>query len=181
MASDIVLAEAGSAVSEHANGMPQLDFSTYPNQWFWLIIMLISLYLILSRIALPRIASVLGERQGAISHDIEQAEELKQKALEAEEVYTKALAEARAEAGRIVAEAKAEIQRDLDVAIAQADAEISAKSAESEAAIGEIRKGALKAVEAVAKETAGEIVNMILPGSGDAKAVNAAVAAKLKG
>jgi len=181
MASDILLEKVGGAVSEHADGMPQLDFSTYPNQWFWLIVMLISLYLILSRIALPRIASVLGERQGAISHDIEQAEALKQKAVEAEAIYTKALAEARAEAGRIVAEAKAEIQQDLDVAIAKADAEIAAKTSESEVAIAEIRKGALKAVETVAKETAGEIVNMILPGSGDAKAVNAAVAAKQKG
>ena len=40
-------------------GMPQLDFSSWPNQIFWLVITLVAIYLILSRVALPRIASVL--------------------------------------------------------------------------------------------------------------------------
>jgi len=181
MASETALAEAGHAASEHAEGMPQLDFSTFPNQWFWLIVTLVVLYLVLSRVALPRIASVLGERQGVISNDIEQAELLKQRAVEAEEVYVKALADARAEAGRIVAEAKAEIQIDLKVAIQQADAEIAAKSAESEKAIAEIRKGAVKAVAEVATATTGEIVKAVMPGVGDDKEIAAAVAAKMKG
>ncbi len=181
MASETELAEAGHAVSEHAEGMPQLDFATFPNQWFWLIITLVVLYLVLSRIALPRIASVLGERQGVISSDIEQAENLKLRATQAEEAYVKALADARAEAGRIVAEAKAEIQTDLNIAIEQADAEIAAKTAESEKAIAEIRKGAVKAVAEVATDTTGEIVKAIMPGAGDGKTIAAAVAARMKG
>ncbi|MEP6064987.1 MAG: F0F1 ATP synthase subunit B', partial [Paracoccaceae bacterium] len=69
---------------------------------------------------------------------------------------------------------------DLDVAIAKADAEIAAKAAESEGAIAEIRAGAVDAVKAVAKDTAGEIV-AALGGKADAKAVTAAVTARMKG
>ncbi|MGB1643236.1 MAG: F0F1 ATP synthase subunit B', partial [Paracoccaceae bacterium] len=45
-------------------GMPQLDFSTFGNQIFWLVVTLVVIYLILSRVALPRIAGVLAERSG---------------------------------------------------------------------------------------------------------------------
>ncbi len=172
--------ETTDAAAASAPGMPQLDFSTFPNQIFWLVLTLIAIYMILSRVALPRIGAVLAERQGTITNDIAKAEELKQQAVEAEDAYNRALAEARAEAQRIAAEARAEIQADLDVAIAKADAEIAAKAAESEKAIAEIRAGALESVKAVAKETAGEIVTA-LGGSSDAASIAKAVDARVKG
>lgn len=171
-----------SCVDSHGSaiGMPQLCFEWFPNQIFWLVLTLVVIFLVLSRIALPRIASVLAERQGTITNDLAAAENLKLKAVEAEEAYNKALADARAEAQNIVAQAKADIQADLDVATAKADAEIAAKAAESEKAIAEIRDGALKSVEEVAKDTAAEIV-AALGGKANAKDVGAAVAARLKG
>ena len=81
---------------------------------------------------------------------------------------------------KIVAAAKAEIQKDLDAATAQADAEISARAAESEKSIAAIRDGAAQAVTEVARDTAAELV-AALGGSVDAKAVSAAVTARLKG
>ena len=175
MATETHGAEAASAA-----GMPQLEFSTWGNQIFWLVLALLATYFILSRIALPRISAILAERQGTITNDIAAAEDLKVKAQEAEAAYDKALLDARAEAQRIVAEAKAEIQGDLDAAIAKADAEIAAKAAESEKAIAEIRASAMENVKTVAKDTAKEIV-AALGGKADAKAVNAAVDARLKG
>ena len=161
-------------------GMPQLDFTTFGNQIFWLMVTLVVIYFVLSRIALPRIAAVLAERQGTITNDLAAAEDLKVKAVEAEEAYNKALADARAEAQNIVAEAKAEIKADLDDATAKADAEISAKAAESEKKIAEIRAGALESVKDVAKDTAKEIV-AAMGGKADAKSVTAAVTTRMKG
>ena len=163
-----------------AVGMPQLDFSTWPNQIFWLLVTLVAIYLLLSRIALPRIGAVLADRKGAITNDLAAAEELKQKALKAEKAYNEALAQARTDAAKIVAEARAGIQKDLDAALAKADAQIAAKSAESEGRIAEIREGALAAVTEVAKDTAREIVTA-LGGKADARSVAAAVTARLKG
>ena len=167
-------------VEKAKGGMPQLDFATFPNQIFWLTVTLVVIYLVLSRIALPRISAVLAERSGTITNDIAAAEELKQKAVEAEVAYQQALTDARAQAGAIVAEAKAEIQADLDVEIKKADAQIAAKAAESEKAIAEIRDGAVKSVTQVAKDTAKELV-AAMGGSADAKTITAAVAARMKG
>jgi F-type H+-transporting ATPase subunit b len=165
---------------EAATGLPQLDFSTFPNQIFWLVVTLVVIYLILTRVALPRIATVLAERQGTITNDIAAAEELKLKAQEAEATYQKALAEARSEAQNISAAARAEIQAELDVAMAKANAEIAARSSESEARIAEIRDGAMDAVKEVARDTAKEVV-AALGGKADARSVTAAVNARIKG
>jgi len=167
--------------TEHAQGMPQLDFSTFPNQIFWLVVTLIVIYLLMSRVALPRIASVLTERHGAIQSDLDKADEMKAKAVEAETAYKQALVDARAEAQSIVAHARAEIQKDLDVAMLKADAEIAVKTEESAAAIKEISANAVAAIKVVANDTAKEIVKTMMPGAGDAKAVKAAVTARLKG
>jgi F-type H+-transporting ATPase subunit b len=167
--------EAGQAV-----GMPQLDFSTWPNQIFWLLVTLVVIYLVLSKIALPRIGAVLADRKSTITNDLAAAEELKQRAVDAEKAYNDALASARTEAAKIVAQAKAEIQKDLDAATARADVEIAAKTAESEKSIAEIRNGAAAAVAEVAKDVAAELV-AALGAKADAKTVTAAVTARLKG
>ncbi len=169
------VSEAGRAI-----GMPQLCGEWVPNQIFWLLVTLVVIYLVLSKIALPRIAAVLADRKGTITNDLAAAEELKQKAVAAEKAYNDALANARTEAAKIVAQAKAEIQKDLDAATAKADAEIAAKAAESERSIGEIRDGAAAAVSDVARDVAAELVAALGQGA-DAKTVTAAVTARLKG
>ena len=180
MATETTDAAHGAAEVAEAPGMPQLDFSTFPNQIFWLVVTLVVIYLVLSRVALPRIASVLAERQGTITHDVAAAEELKQKAADAEAAYEKALAEARVEAGRIGAEAKAEVLAEVDVAMQKADAEIAARTAEGEAKIAEVRDGAAAAVREVARDTAKAVV-AALDVDVDARTIAAAVDARTKG
>ena len=161
-------------------GMPQLDVTTFSNQIFWLIVTLVVLYYVMSRVALPRIAAVLADRRGTITSDIAAAEEYKLKAQQAEEAYNKALADARAEAGRIVDAAKAEMQAELDVQLAKADAEISAKTAESERRIREIRDSAMDMVSDVSKDVTSDILK-VFGAKADARSVTAAVNARLKG
>ncbi|WP_417718419.1 F0F1 ATP synthase subunit B' [Salipiger sp.] len=173
---------AGVCVDSHGSaiGMPQLCGEWIPNQVFWLVITLLVIFFVLSRVALPRIASVLAERQGTITNDITAAEDLKRQAQLAEQAYEKALADARAEAQAIAQQTRDDIKAQLAEAIADADVQISAKAAESEAAIAEIRASALESIELVAKDTAAAIVTA-LGGTADQGAVDAAVDSRLKG
>lgn len=159
--------------------MPQLDFATFPNQIFWLIVTLVVIYFILVRVALPRIAGVLAERQGTITNDLAHAEELKQKAAEAEAAYEQALSDARAEAASIVEKARAEIQEDVAAETAKADAQIAAQTAESEAAIARIRDAAAETAREAAKDVAAEIITAF-GGKADEKAIAAAVEERIK-
>jgi F-type H+-transporting ATPase subunit b len=165
---------------ETATGLPQLDVTTFANQIFWLIITMLVLYWVVAKIALPRIGAVLSDRQGAVTGDLMAAEEFKLKAKEAEAAYDKALADARAEAGKIVAANRAEIQKELDAAIAHADAEISARAAESEKRIREIRDSADTDAREVARDVAAELVRSF-GGTVDQAAVDQAVDSRMKG
>ena len=169
-----------TVAQEVESGMPQLNFETFPNQIFWLVLALIAIYLILSRVALPRIGAVLSERAGAITNDLAAAEDLKQQATDAEAAYDKALADARQEATRIADEARAEIQADLDAEMARADEQITERTARSEAAIADIRAEATTSVAQVARETAQALVEA-LGVQADQGRIDAAVDARMKG
>lgn len=166
---------AGSAI-----GMPQLCAEWIPNQVFWLLVTLVVIYLILSRMALPRIGAILAERAGTITNDVAAAEEMKQRAIAAEAAYEKALADARAEANRIIAETKVGIQSDLDLELQKADAQIAAKVAESEKAIGEIRAESVVHITTVARDTAAALV-AALGVTTDAETIQAAVSSRIRG
>lgn len=172
----------GAEVLGHAEvAMPQLDVAIYPNLIFWLAVSLVAIYLILTRVALPRIGAILAERNDAISNDLEQAALYKRRATEAEAAYNAALAKARDEAQKIAAESKAAVGKELSVVMAKADAEIAAKAAESEARIREIEASAAESVAEVAKSTAAAIVAALGPRGVDPAAIDTAVTARLGG
>ena len=173
-------AAAGAHDAAASAGMPQLDFSTFGNQIFWLLVALALIYFALSRVALPRINRILADRQGLMTNDLMAAEDFKQKAKDAEAAYDKALADARAEANKIVAANRAEMQGELDTAIAKADAEISARTVESERRIGEIRASAETDARTVASDVAAELVRTF-GGQPDAGTLGQAVDKRMKG
>jgi len=157
--------------------MPQLDFATFPNQIFWLVVTIVAIFLILDRVALPRISAILAQRRGTLANDIAAAEDLTAKAAEVEEARQRDLAAARAEAARIVAQMKADMQAELDRALTTADAEIAERTAESERRIAAIRAEADQSVAEVARDTAAAII-AALGGKADGRSVGAAVTAR---
>jgi len=173
--------EAAGHGGGEAVGMPQLNFDTFPNQIFWLVLSLVVVYFIVSKVILPRIGGVLEERHSVISDYLSQAADFKKQAEQAEADYEAALKEARAEAQAIAVETKADIQKVLDKAVAKADAEIAAKTAESEKAIAAVRESAVENVREVALATTVEIVAALMPSVSDDAAVKKAVTARMKG
>ena len=87
MASGTTTEAAAEHGAEASVGMPQLDFSTFPNQIFWLVLSLIVVYFIVSKVILPRIGGVLEERHSVISDYISQAADFKKQAEQAEADY----------------------------------------------------------------------------------------------
>lgn len=175
------MAEPAHGAEAASGGMPQLDFTTFPSQIFWLIIALTVLYYVLTRMALPQIAGAIEERHDAIEDDLDRAAEFKRRAHQAEEAYQAALAAARAEVARIIAEARATAQAEVDAVVAKAEAEIAAKAAESESRIAAVRDEATANVRLVARETAEALVGAVVPGfKADAAQLDAAIAARTR-
>ncbi len=163
-----------------AGGLPQLDFTTWPSQIFWLIVSFTALYFLLNRVALPKIAETLQARQDQIAADLDLAAEFEQKAKEAEAAYHAALNAARAEARKIGDKAQSEIKSELDAAIADADARIAERVSESAARIEAIRQDARRQAASVAEEAATALIERFGPsGAADAGNVSSVVSAEI--
>ncbi len=167
---------------EHgATGMPQLDFTTYSNQIFWLVLCLIAVYFLFSRIALPRIGGTIEQRAQTIQRDLDRAAEMKLKAEEAEEQYNQALVDARSRAHQIAEDTKAEIQAEVDAATAKADAEIGKQSEASAKRIAKLQKDAEASVEEISTDVTKAILEALAPSTADDKSIAGAIGKVLKG
>lgn len=168
-------------VAEASSGMPQLDFTSYPNQIFWLLITLVAIYLILKRVAVPRIAGILSTRANQIQRDLDAALAMKNEAEEAEHALQQTLEAAKAEANDIISATKAELAGELREATEKADEVIAEKAAQAESQILEIREGAKADVKDIALNIVADITGKILPKAGDARSIKSAVETRMKG
>jgi F-type H+-transporting ATPase subunit b len=160
--------------------MPQLNPLDWAPQLIWLAITFGILYLLMKRVALPKIGSVIETRQGRIASDLEAADKLRRETQEAIAAYEQALAEAKARAHRIAEDARNKLKDEVAAERAALDRDLGAKSAEAEARIHEAKASALKEVNAVATDTATEIVRRLIGVAPTKPEVSAAVAAARK-
>jgi F-type H+-transporting ATPase subunit b len=160
--------------------MPQLNPLDWAPQLIWLVITFGILYLLMKRVALPKIGSVIEMRQGRIAGDLGEADKLRRETQEAIAAYEQALAEAKARAHGIVQEARNKLKDEVAAERTELEQDLAAKSAEAEARILEAKVSALKDVNAVASETAAEIVQRLIGIAPTKPEVSAAVAAARK-
>ncbi len=157
--------------------MPQLNVTTFPPQLIWLAITFIVLYLLMSRLGLPRISRVLEARQDRIEGDLEKAQQMKGEAEAVIAAYERALAEARQQAQLTLKEtterlnaAAAERQRQMAEKLAAETAAAERRIAQAKtAALANIRDMAVDVARAASTRLAGGT----LDGAGAAAAVDA--------
>lgn len=162
-------------------GLPQLDTHTYATQIFWLAVTFVVLYAIMSKVALPRIAEVLEERQERIADDIETAERLRSEAAAVQAEYEKALADARGKAQELFRETSDVLAREQAEAEAETAKKLARKTKTAETRIDKQRAEALESLRAVASETAAAATAKLIGVQPSADAVDRAVTAAAGG
>jgi len=159
--------------------MPQFDPAFFAPQLFWLAVTFITLYVLMSTVALPKIGAVLDERQRKIDDNLAKAAQLKAEADAAVAAYEKALAESRAHAHAVIKEASERMAKQAE----ERNRELSAKLADQikagEARIAAAKQTALANVRDIAVDVAGAVVARLV-GASDQGQVEAAVGAALK-
>ena len=173
-------ATALAAGPASAAGLPQLDASTYAPQVIWLAITFAVLYVLMAKVALPRIGHVLEERRYKIDQNLKMAESLKGEAEAAAEAYEGALADARARAGTVLSDVREGAARDAAERQAELRARLHADIQEAEAGIAEARDKAVAGIRDVAAEVAHSAAEKLAGETVDAGAVRSAVDAALK-
>ncbi len=172
-------AHATEAHTEAHSSFPPFDSAYFGGQLLWLAITFAALYIIMSRVALPRIGSILDTRRTRIEGDLREAERLRQETEKAAAAYEAALAEARKNAHAIAEETRAGIKADIEGRRADVEASLAKRVAEAESRINAEKSKALTNVGSIAAETAQALVAKI-SGSVTAAEAKAAVAAVSK-
>ena len=160
--------------------MPQLNPLDWAPQLIWLVITFSILYVLMKRVALPRIGSVIAMRAQRITNDLESADKLRRETQEAIAAYEQALAEAKASAHTIAQDGRNRLKEEVAAERAALERELAAKTADAEARIQAAKMSALKEVNTVAAETASEIVRRLIGLAPSAPEVATAVAAARK-
>lgn len=141
---------------------PPFDPNTFSHQFIWLLISFVALYFVMSRMALPRVASVLAERRERIQRDLAEAERLKAETDTALAAYEKSLADARGKAQGLAKDMRDQVSAETDRERRRVDEANAVKLAETEARIAETKARALANVDQLAAETAGAIVERLI-------------------
>jgi len=162
-------------------GFPPFDSSTFASQLVSLVIAFVALYLIVSRIALPRVGSVIDARQNAIEDDLTAAQKLKDESEAALKAYESELAAARARAQAIGAETREKLNAASGAERKSLEVKLTQKLADAEKTIAATRTNAMSNVRGIAADAALAIVQRLTGASPDKRTVNKAVDASLKG
>ena len=172
---------AHTEADAHGRAFPPFQKDTFASQLVSLLIAFVALYLIVSRIALPRVGSLLDERQNAIEGDLAEAQKLKDESDGALKAYESELAAARSRAQAISTETREKLNAASEAERKKLEERLSHKLAEAEKTIASTREAAMRNVRGIAAEAAAAIVQRLTGVLPDGKSVNNAVDASLKG
>ena len=165
----------------HGASVPPFESSTFASQLVSLAIFFAVLYVIVSKLALPRVGGAIEARQNKIEGDLAEAQTLKNQSDAALKAYEGELAAARTRAQAIGNESREQANAQAEAERKTLEQQLAAKLAGAEKTIASTRTAAMSNVRGIAADAAGQIVRQLTGVVPDATSVNAAVDASLKG
>jgi F-type H+-transporting ATPase subunit b len=180
-------AQAATPATTHATeahgkpGFPPFQKEHFASQLVSFAIAFVLLYVIVSKFALPRVGGLIEARQGKIDGDLAEAERAKVESDAALKAYEAELATARANAQAIGSDIRDKLNKQADDERKTLEGQLAARLADAEKSIAATRATAMGNVRSIATDAAAAIVQRLAGIAPDAKAVELAVEATLKG
>jgi F-type H+-transporting ATPase subunit b len=149
---------ATTEATQHKGTFPPFATETFPSQIFWLTVTFAFLFVVLWKVAGPRISGVITSRRSTIHADIEAAQKARGDAEAASAAYEAALQGARARANALAEETRQKLNAEIASAKAKADEEAAHSMASANARIAATQAAARGAVAKAAEDAAIAIV-----------------------
>jgi len=159
---------------------PPFQQDTFASQLLWLVLIFGALYLLMARVALPRVGRIFAARSSQIENDLAEANRLKGETEAAITAYEKVLADARADAQSIAGKTRDALMAEADKRRKALEDQLGRKLEEAEKAIVTTKTAAMSNVKGIATEAASAIVQRLIGQAPSDKTVADAVADVLK-
>ena len=160
---------------------PPFNKEHFASQIVWFAIFFVALYLIIARLAIPRIGGIIAARQDRVAGDLAEANRLKEQSDAALKAYETSLAEARTRAQTLANETRDKLNAEAEEARRKLEGELNARLAKAEQTIATTKAAAMANVRGIAVETASAIVARLIGTAPAGNMVEAAVTDVLKG
>lgn len=167
--------------SQGHGGFPPFQKETFASQLLWLAITFVVLYVVMAKVALPRVGSIIEARRARIDGDLAEANRLKTDTEKAMADYEKALAAARSRAQAIAAEQRAALNAEAEKRRKALEDELNAKLAAADQTIAATKAQAMTNVRDIAADAAAAIVTRLTGAPPADSVVASAVDTVLKG
>jgi F-type H+-transporting ATPase subunit b len=141
---------------------PPFQAEHFPSQLAWLAVSFVLLYVLMAKVALPRIGAIFAERSKRIGDDLKAAQGFKEQSDAAHAAYEKALADARARAQSIAAETREKQAAAAEATNKRLEAQLHERLAAAEQSIDATRTAAMGHVGTIAADTASAIVERLI-------------------
>ncbi len=150
------------AFAAESGGMPQLNPEFWVSQIFWLILTFGIMYLILSKIILPKISNNLESRKSQILENIEAAEKQREESDSKLKEYQEIISKTKVEANTIFNQAREKVLKDISAKREILEKQIDDEIAEAEKEIDSLRKNAPDKINKIAIETSSELLQKLI-------------------
>ena len=145
-----------------SGGMPQLNPEFWISQIFWLIITFGILYIVLSKLILPKISANLELRKSQIQENIEAAEKQRESSESKLKEYDKIILKSKLEAKNIFKDARDKVLKDINSKKEVLDKQIDEEIKKVDQEIELLKKGAPEKINKIAIDTSSELVKKLI-------------------
>ena len=150
------------AFAAESGGMPQLNPEFWISQIFWLTLTFGILYIILSKLILPKISDNLESRKSQILENIEAAEKQRENSEEKLKEYEEIVSKSKMEAKSIFNQAREKALKDISAKKEVLDKQIDEEISKAEREIKELQSGAAEKINKIAIETSSELIQKLI-------------------
>ena len=168
----LFLKEVFAAESE---GMPQLNPEFWISQIFWLIITFGFLYILLSKLILPKISLNLELRKSQIQENIEAAEKQRESSEAKLKEYENIISKSKLEANNILKEARENVLKEINAKKKTLDKQVDEEIKKVEQEINLLKKGASEKINKIAIETTSELLVKLIGAEVNSSSISAIV------
>ena len=142
-------------------GMPQLDPTYWASQAFWLVLIFTMLYLVLSKLFIPKIKESIDDRENKIKDDLDEAQKLKIIAEEKLKEYELAIENAKKEVQKTLFESKNKLNTEIKNKKKEFAKEIETEVKNTEQEIKKLKRESLANIAAISEEITSKVIEMV--------------------
>ncbi|MDC0608315.1 F0F1 ATP synthase subunit B [Candidatus Pelagibacter ubique] len=163
------------AFAAESGGMPQLNPEFWVSQIFWLIITFGILYVVLSKLILPKISANLETRKSQILENIEAAEKQREESEQKIEEYEKIVQSSKNEAKNYFKQAREKVLKDIGVKREILEKELDEEVNKAEIEIKTFRDNAPEKIKKIAVETSSDLLQELIGAEVNSSSISAIV------